>query len=66
MTKYRNTDTNDRRANLVNNYPEVAISALSAALMCRHFCSQGKHRQQKPTWLGNPNMSGILAGIAES
>lgn len=54
------------RSTLVTHYEEVAIPALSGALLCQRSSNPGSDSGRGPGWMGNPNMSGILAEIAES
>ncbi|XYK81067.1 MAG: hypothetical protein ROO70_02365 [Labrenzia sp.] len=54
------------RNTLIKNHEDLGIAALHAALVCQNFCSTAQTTQQVSTWHGAPNMSGILAGVAES
>lgn len=54
------------RTALIKNYEDLGIAALHAALVCRNFRSPAQAANQLTTWHGAPNMSGILAGVAES
>ncbi|WP_420337664.1 hypothetical protein [Roseibium sp.] len=54
------------RTTLTKNYEDLGIAALHAALVCKNFRSPAHADHKVPTWHGAPNMSGILAGVAES
>lgn len=50
----------------IKNYEDLGIAALHAALVCKNFRSPAQAANLASTWHGAPNMSGILAGVAES
>ncbi len=52
-------------SNLAQNYDGVAIGALKAVLACKNLSTQMPHSASE-SWLGAPDMPGILAGVAES
>ncbi len=54
------------RSTQIKNYEDLGIAALHAALVCKNFRSPAQANHQVSTWHGAPNMSGILAGVAES